>query len=569
MSDLPLAPSVALSVAFLVRLRERLQALLVLLHWQMRAPLARELRRLRPGPASLLGHALAALLTGGCASLPPPDAARARSTALEEVAHTRLAQAARASAAGVDPALSGFRLLPDGDQALDARIALARRAQVSLDIQYYLVAADATGRRFLRELGAAAARGVRVRLLVDDLYANDSRLLLAGLAAQANVEVRLFNPLPQRGGKVGTRVALSLHEFERINRRMHNKLFIADGTFAVIGGRNIADDYFERGEPSNFIDMDVLCSGPVVDGFETVFDRFWNSEQAWPVRALLPEADDAQASAQAYAQALQGLRGDPPVAPLDRLGYRPVAAELDEGRLTQHFAPARLYADRPEKAATEGRPAPEAFALEGALQAMREARFQVLVATPYLVPGERGLALMRRARDKGLRVIVMTNAQAATDEPLVHWGYARYRAEMVRLGVELHELSPALGRRADAAPGESASSLGRLHAKLAVIDGRRLLIGSMNMDRRSMRANTELGVLIDSPALAVEVTQTLQRDRDVGSYRLRPAARRPGNLEWVAQEAGREVVHPREPGLGWAERLRLGLMSLFVAEELL
>jgi putative cardiolipin synthase len=565
MSDPPFAPPAARFAAFLVRLHQQLQALLVLLHWHMRGPITRELRRLRPGPASLLGNALAALLSSGCASLPPPDAARARSIALEEVAHTRLAQAARASAAGVDPALSGFRLLADGDQALDARIALARRAQVSLDIQYYLVAADATGRRFLRELGDAAARGVRVRLLVDDLYANDSRLLLAGLAAQANVEVRLFNPLPQRGGKVATRVALSLHEFERINRRMHNKLFIADGSLAVIGGRNIADDYFKRGEPSNFIDMDVLCSGSVVDGFETVFDRFWNSEQAWPVRALLPEADGAQA----HAQALQDVRGDPPVAPLDRFGYRPVSAELDEGRLTQHFAPARLYADGPEKAATEGRPAPEAFALEGALQAMREARSQVLVATPYLVPGERGLALMRRARDKGLRVIVMTNAQAATDEPLVHWGYARYRAEMVRLGVELHELSPALGRRADAAPGESASSLGRLHAKLAVIDGRRLLIGSMNMDRRSMRANTELGVLIDSPALAVEVTQTLQRDRDIGSYRLRAAAHRADRLEWVAQEGGREVVHPREPGVGWAERLRLGLMSLFVAEELL
>ncbi|VTU22162.1 Cardiolipin synthase [Variovorax sp. PBL-H6] len=566
MSDPPLSLSVASCIACLVHLHERLQALLVLLHWQMRGSIARELRRIRPGPASLLGHALAALLSTGCASLPPPDAARARSTVLGDVAHTRLAQVARASAAGVDPALSGFRLLADGDQALDARIALVRRAQVSLDIQYYLVAADATGRRFLRELGEAAGRGVRVRLLVDDLYANDSRLLLAGLAAQANVEVRLFNPLPQRGGKVGTRVALSLHEFERINRRMHNKLFIADGSLAVIGGRNIADDYFKRGEPSNFIDMDVLCSGPVVNGLGAVFDRFWNSEQAWPVQALLPDTDDG---ARAYAQVLQSVRGDPPVAPLDRLGYRPVTAELDEGRLTQHFAPARLYADGPEKAATEGRPAPEAFALEGALQAMREARSQVLVATPYLVPGERGLALMRRARDKGLRVIVMTNAQAATDEPLVHWGYARYRAEMVAMGVELHELSPALGRRADAAAGESASSLGRLHAKLAVIDGRRLLIGSMNMDRRSMRANTELGVLIDSPALAVEVTQTLQRDRDVGSYRLRSAARRPGSLEWVAQEAGREVVHPREPGVSWAERLRLGLMSLFVAEELL
>ena len=561
MSDCALAPS----VDRLLRLCERLQALLVLLHWQLRAPLARELNRIRPGAGSLLAHALVALLGTGCASLPAPDAARVHSTALEQVAHTRLAQVARASAADADPALSGFRLLADGDQALDARIALARRSQVSLDIQYYLVADDATGRRFLHELAEAAARGVRVRLLVDDLYAGESRLLLAGLAARANVEVRLFNPLPQRGGGVGTRVALSMHEFERINRRMHNKLFIADGTLAVIGGRNIADDYFKRGEPSNFIDMDVLCTGPVVGGFEALFDRFWNSERVWPVQALSP----GPGGAEAFARAMQGLGGDLPVPPLDRFGYRQVAAELDGGRLTLQFAPARIVADAPEKAATEDRPAPEAFALEGALQAMREARSQVLVATPYLVPGERGLALMRRAREKGLRVIVMTNSLAATDEPLVHWGYARYRAEMVSLGVELHELSPSLGRGPAAAPGASTSSRGRLHAKLAVIDGRRLLVGSMNMDRRSMRANTELGLLIDSPALAVEVTQTLQRDRDAGSYRLRPAAQREGSVEWVAQEPGGEVVHRREPDAGWALRLKLGVMSLFVAEELL
>ncbi|WP_158101032.1 phospholipase D-like domain-containing protein [Variovorax sp. JS1663] len=555
--------------ADLQRLCWHLRAWCLLLPWQLRAPLSRELRRLRPGIGSVLGHALAALLSTGCASLPAPEAARPRSMALEQVAHTRLAQVARASAEGTDPALSGFRLLADGDQALDARIALARRAQVSLDIQYYQVAADATGRRFLRELADAAARGVRVRLLVDDLYAGDSRLLLAGLAAQPHAEVRLFNPLPQRGGAVATRVALSLHEFERINRRMHNKLFIADGSLALIGGRNIADDYFQRGGPSNFIDMDVLCSGPVIGGFETVFDRFWNSEQAWPVHALLPEAGDAAQARQAFAQALSGLGAEPPAAPLDRLGYRPVAAELDEGRLTQHFAPAQLMADGPDKVEADTSGAPDAFALEGALQAMREARSQVLVASPYLIPGQRGLALMRRARDKGLRVVLMTNALAATDEPLVHWGYARYRAEMLRLGVELHELSPALGRRAGAAPGESASSMGRLHAKLAVIDGRRLLIGSMNMDRRSMRANTELGLLIDSPALAVEVTQTLQRDRDTGSWRLRAGTRRPGSIEWVAQEPGGEVVHAREPGAGWVMRLKLGLMSLFVAEELL
>ena len=348
--------------------------------------------------ASLLGHALAALLSTGCASLPPPDGERPRSTALEAVAHTRLAQVARASAVDADPALSGFRLLADGDQALDARIALARRAQVSLDIQYYLVAADATGRRFLRELRDAAARGVRVRLLVDDLYANDSRRLLAGLAAQANVEVRLFNPLPQRDGGVGTRVALSMHEFERINRRMHNKLFIADGSLAVIGGRNIADDYFKRGEPSNFIDMDVLCSGPVVGGFEALFDRFWNSEQG------LAGAERCCRKGGAAAFGTRLRRARAATRRCRRWTASATARSAGRARRRAAGAAVRAGADLRRRAGEGGDRRPSGargLRARRCIAAMREARSQVLVATPYLVPGERGLALMRRAVGQG------------------------------------------------------------------------------------------------------------------------------------------------------------------------
>ncbi|RZL88281.1 MAG: phospholipase D family protein [Variovorax sp.] len=548
------------------RLYWQLRALLVLLAWRLRPSMARSLLRCRPGAGQLVGHVLAAVLSTGCASL-PQDVQRPPSAVPADVSGTRLAQVVRASAAGEDAALSGFRLLPDGDHALDARLALARRAQMSLDVQYYLIAGDEVGRRFLRELRDAAARGVRVRLLVDDLHASGSDALLAGLAAHPNVEVRLFNPLPVRSGTPARRVLLSLHEFERVNRRMHNKLFIADASLAVVGGRNIADDYFKRGEASNFIDMDMLASGPVVRELSALFDRFWNSEQAYPARSLLRESEPTNAARLRFGSATEGLHRDLPVTPVDRYGVRSVAAQLDTGRLEQHFAPARMFADGPEKASVEDAPARDAAALEGALQAMRAARSEVLIATPYLVPGPRGLAMIQKARAKDLRVVIMTNALAATDEPLVHWGYARYRDEMVRLGVELHELSPTLGRDA-MAHGEGGSSLGRLHAKLAVIDRRQVLIGSMNMDRRSMRSNTEMGLLIDSPALVAEVSQTLQRDRDTSTYRVRPRAK-PSGIEWVAREADREVVHRAEPDASWALRLKLGLMSLFVAEELL
>ena len=544
----------------------QLRALLALLPWRLHGPMAREPQRCRPGATHFLAHALLAVLSTGCASL-PAEAPRQYSETLGSVAATRLAGVVRASATGEDVALSGFRLLSDGDHALDARVALARRAEVALDIQYYILAADDAGRRFVRELRDAAARGVRVRLLVDDLVTQDSRDLLADLAAHPGVEVRLFNPLPARDGSAVARVLLSLHQLERINRRMHNKLLIADASLAILGGRNIADDYFERGEASGFIDMDVIASGPVVRDLSTLFDRFWNSPQAWPIAALEGATGDAGRAAQRFADATRAPDADPPVAPFDRFGRPPVSEQLDAGRLDQHFAPARLLADGPEKASVEHAPPPESSALQGALTALQAANTEVLVATPYLVPGPRGLAMLEQALAKKVRVVMMTNALAATDEPLVHSGYARYRAGMLRMGAELHELSPALGRRA-VARGEASSSLGRLHAKVAVIDRQRLLIGSMNMDMRSLRANTELGLLIDSEPLAQEVARVLQRDLETRSWRLRVAAS-PAAIEWVATEAEGEVVHRAEPDVGLALQLRLGLMSMFVAEEML
>ena len=204
-----------------------------------------------------------AVTLGGCAVL-PGQVERPVSYSRSDVADTPLAQIAAASTPEDQQALSGFRLLPDGAQAFDARIALIRRAEKTLDVQYYVIASDATGREFLRELQGAAGRGVRVRILVDDLYATGQDELFAGLAAHDNVEVRMFNPLPVRGGSFAQRIFFSLHQFSRINHRMHNKLFIADGSFAVTGGRNIADEYFDRSGEANFIDMDLLSTGPVV-----------------------------------------------------------------------------------------------------------------------------------------------------------------------------------------------------------------------------------------------------------------------------------------------------------------
>jgi cardiolipin synthase C len=501
----------------------------------------------------------------GCAAL-PSDVRRTASEALTDTSGTELARIAAASTPDSQRAQSGFRLLPDGAEALAARLDLAQRAQVSLDVQYYLIADDASGRQFMRALRDAAQRGVRVRLLVDDLHADAQEERLDALAQFANVEVRLFNPLPARAGSRTARVLLSLHDFERINRRMHNKLLVADNTFAVTGGRNIGDAYFTRSETANFIDMDVLSLGPVVQELSAVFDRYWNSEQAFPIGALKRGSAPGTppGGPGAARERFDALTAGGDATPGG------VACPLCQGRIELTFAPAKVFADAPVKAAgaaPAGRTHALPTAMDHTLELMRGARSEVTIASPYFIPGARGLALMREALGNGVRISVMTNSLASTDEPLAHWGYARYRKKMLDMGVSLSELSPAHARKAGLF-GNFSSSQGRLHAKLAVVDRRWLLVGSMNMDPRSSRSNTEVGLAIDSPELAEQAADLLERHWAASNYRLR-AAQGGHGIEWLASDDDRDAVHRTEPHADWLWRTRLGLLSLFVAEELL
>ena len=511
--------------------------------------------------------ALAGMLTG-CASL-PDSVQRPASQARTDVADTRLAAVAAASTPKDSRHLSGMRLLPAGDHAFEARIALTRAAEKTIDAQYYQIADDTSGRQFLRELSAAAARGVRVRLLVDDLHAAGEDALLAGLAARPNIELRMFNPLPVRGGSVGSRVLFSLHEFSRVNRRMHNKLMVADNVFAISGGRNVADEYFGSGAPANFIDMDMLSAGPVVQELSTVFDGYWNSEQAYPIQSLAAQRGGPDAARRHFDQAVkQPAAVDLPVAERDALGQSSVGTQLAGGRVELHMAMVRVFADAPSKAAETGHAQLEDGAvMNGKLELLQSARSEVLVASPYFVPGSRTLDVLRQATASEVHVSVITNSLATTDEPLVHFGYARYRSALLQMGVSLFELMPDTEVRQSA--GELNGSLGRLHAKVAVVDQRWLYIGSMNMDRRSAHSNTEMGLIVDSPKLAGQVASLLGSERLPRSYQVRSSGDRQG-LQWVAQAAGQEqVVLDAEPNSNWRLRLRMSLVSMLVDEELL
>lgn len=518
--------------------------------------MARALRRI--GATALL---LIALALVGCASLPVP-APRQPSQALDGASTPLAAAVATAlpGAAGPDASAdSAVRLLADGDHALDARLALIRHASRTLDLQYYQVAADASGLRVLRALAEAGARGVRVRLLVDDFYAAGQDALFAALAAQPNLQVRLFNPLPVRTGGTVRRLLLSLHEFERINRRMHNKLLLADGVLALTGGRNIGDEYFMRGAQANFIDMDVLAGGAAATELAAVFDRYWNSEQAWPVEQLAGPGD-----AGAFDALTRGAADAPAVAPLDRFGATPLSQQLDAGRLQLQPVRARVLADAPAKAA--GLADPQASTRAQVDATLGAADAELLIVSPYFVPGRRGMALLQDAAARGVRTTVITNSLGATDEPLVHAGYAAYRRPLLQLGVTLHELGASLARRSGlfALPG---SSTGRLHAKVAVADRRQLVVGSMNMDGRSERHNTEVVLVIDSPALAAQVAELYRADAHASSYRLRLGAGQ--RIEWLAGGADAEQLHTDEPDATAATGLQRLLLAALVDEDLL
>ena len=517
-----------------------------------------------PVPALTRWLAASAVALAGCAGLPEP-LPRAAEPALP-AADAPLARIAAASLPADAPGQSGFRLLFDGKPAFNARIALVRRATRSLDLQVYQFAADQTGLGLLRELRDAAQRGVRVRLLIDDLHAGGMDALLAGLSATPNAQVRLFNPLPVRDGSVGLRLLRSLHEFARINRRMHNKLLLADGSLAIFGGRNMVDGYFMNDPQANFLDLDLLAAGPVVSQLSAAFEAFWSSAHAYPVEQLAVPALAADEARRRFDAAVQEGTVRLGERQRDWFGRPGVLRELAQGRLTLDSATAQVLADAPDKvdaSAADRRPTSVA---EQALALLAAASDDALLMSPYFIPGVHGLQVLQALHERKVPVALLTNSVAATDEPLAYAGYERYRLELLRAGVGIYELSPTLARDSGRV-AYFGDTIGRLHTKLLVIDRRRLIVGSVNLDPRSIHLNTELAVLIDSPELAQRIARIFRFGIASGAYRLRRVDER---IEWIETDwQGRETVHADEPGDDPWLRFKLWLLRPLVSEELL
>jgi cardiolipin synthase C len=542
------------------------------------------------------------LLAGlaGCASLPDQvehQPSRAQGAALD----TPLARIAKASTA--DPEQSGFRLMPTGQYALQARLELARRAQRTLDVQYYQIHDDRTGRYLLRALRDASERGVRVRLLIDDLYTSGQDPLLLGLDAYPNVEVRLFNPFPAGRQNFLTRFVVNAREFDRVHRRMHNKLFIADGVMAVAGGRNIADEYFMASAGANFVDLDTFIIGAILPRLSQLFDLYWNSDRVLPIRTIVKTdvSDDElrrdferrtapEAQPVTRVTALPGEAGggeivevvgstggtpDPePPPPNDVLGYGPIGDELNAGKVGLIWADAQAYADSPDKVmgrvSTYGvAPIDDVDSVRyNVVEMMRRARKDVVITSPYLIPGETGIETFRNSIARhGVKYTLVTNSLAATDEPVVHTGYRRYRPQMLELGMNLYELSPQKVSRS-LRLGRFSTSIGRLHAKSAVVDGQRVFIGSMNFDPRSDQHNTEMGLFIESPVIAQQMLKLVDVIRQQGAYKVTLAPNGKDVIWSTTGPGGREEV-VEEPETDLWTRLMLEVLSVIAPEGLL
>jgi putative cardiolipin synthase len=508
---------------------------------------------------------VAALAVAGCGTLPQrPEAPN--SAALAPSADSPLVRIAHVSQPATDQ--TGFRLMPLGAYSLDARIQLAKRAKYSLDVQYYLIANDMTGRLLLRNLRDAALRGVRVRVLVDDLYTSGGDPLFIGLAAFQNVEVRLFNPFCCGREGLASKYVASLADFGRVNHRMHNKLFIADGAIVVAGGRNIADEYFMRSMTDNFVDMDAFIVGAVVPQLARIFDTYWNSPVVYPAEAIIRTNLDREALQKQFNSLVdegeQMMAVAPP--PIDILGYGPITDDLEAGRLGLVWGKATAYADSPGKVmATSDEMARSMSVSMSVMDLVMASRNEVVISSPYFIPGTRGVEAFGDLRKRNVTVTILTNSLASNDEPLVHTGYARYRVALLKTGVDLYELSPTRSVRNKRLmlPG---SSLGRLHAKTAIIDRSTVFIGSMNLDPRSASKNTELGIIADCPQLAKEVLRVIHISKLQSAYRLRFAPDGQ-SLEWLTMDDEGDVVLSEEPDVTPLARFQNMILAPFVPEQ--
>ena len=507
-------------------------------------------------PALLSGSAL---LLSACQSLPDLSE-RSVSTYIDPANAPRIEAALPENRPSEIPAgQSGVYLLADPHDAFAARAVLIEHADHTLDIAYYIWHNDVSGKMLFQMLQQAARRGVRVRLLLDDNNTRGMDNVLAALDAEANIEIRLFNPFLHRR----FRALGYLTDFPRLNRRMHNKSLTADNRYTIVGGRNIGDEYFNVSTETGFADLDVLARGPVVTDVSRDFDRYWASASSYPFAAIAKRAD----AEKGRLKLKQSRKQDAAVRAsyLDDLNTAPLAAAVAAGSIPWLYTDAQLVSDDPAKGLDRSREKPSVA--DKLLTTLGRPQHDLFIVSPYFVPSKWGMDALRELRKQGVGVTVLTNSLRATDVAAVHSGYARYRKDLLKAGVELYEVKPDFAPPKARDKGLTGSTATSLHAKTFVADSSRVFIGSFNLDPRSARLNTEMGIVLDSSEIAGGMRQELAQMAPQYAYKV-VLDRRRKRLRWQDPDQPGTLLK-KEPDAGLWKRLLNRFLSLLPIEPLL
>jgi putative cardiolipin synthase len=508
-------------------------------------------------------YLLLVVLLSACAPrAPATEYVRHASYAIADTSDTKLAHA-YVQEAKRHPGQSGFHLLPTGSEALMMRIALVEASQRSIDMQYYITEDDRTGKLLLQAVLRAADRGVHVRMLLDDWSLDDFEAGAVALNAHPNIEIRVFNPYSTRDQSVFSRIGNLYSYLDQFSRRMHNKALVVDNQAAIMGGRNLGDEYFEASKDVNFRDIDVFAVGKVVPSISKNFDRYWNSDESFPVAMLnLPEENQQMVAAmredmRAHWEKMRTTKAGRGLENLQ------LPHDVKNGTVPLDWAQAELASDRPEKLDVPDEKASSAPGLR-INQLTEKAQREFIIFTPYFVPLDDGVEWLTALVKRGVRVRIITNSLASTDVVPAQAGYGHYREALLRGGVEIYE-SKAL-TRPRAKQMFKPSSQNALHTKLYMVDRKDVVVGSFNLDPRSLQFNTEQVLVIHSAALGAKVARQFEEAiAPEDSYRV--VLDENGKTVWLSQEDGKMVQYDFNPHAGFIRRVTDGFFSLLPIDD--
>ncbi len=507
---------------------------------------------------------LAILVFGGCARL-PENSDRTTSFAYDQPAESKIGRQWQNDFQD-HPGQSAYYLLGDGYNALSARLVLASLAEQTIDAQYYLWHADRVGGIFAGELRKAADRGVRVRLLLDDMGLEGRDVNLSVLDAHPNIEVRIFNPF----GRNTSRVIQFVTGMGKQTRRAHNKSFTVDNVASILGGRNIGNEYFFAHPELQFYDLDVVTFGPVVEEVSGSFDQFWNHELSYPVSSLVTTPPTEEQSREMLRKFNEFLEQQNDSDYVEKLKNSDFIKNFRTEKEKIFWGPGKIVGDDPQKLGTETDDSTYHLSQELAPY-LTEVETELLILSPYFIPGKSGLAFFKELRDRGVQVSILTNSLASTDVAVVHSGYANYRRQLLRMGVTLYEMSKDLSREEQQqVKGEPFyEPQSSLHAKAMVIDRSTLFIGSLNLDPRSVVQNTEIGIVFESEEIADRIALFFSTIVPAIAFRLELRTDENGfeHIVWHGMVDGENKTLLWEPQTTFWERFSMNLLRLLPVES--